>query len=150
MLSSRYSPATSTFTVPPGGDGLYYFSAFFKVDNGEMAQLDVTINGNRVCSAYGDLSHYVGNDYPQATCSGLAHMVEGRANLQMSLGFVIPQASSCGHVLLICPTLCLFAILGCSFFPGDEVQVLNGSSSDGTPLYGSTVSNYNGFTGFRL
>ncbi len=89
MFYFRYNPLTATFTVPPGGDGLYYFSTFLRVDDGEFAVFDVAINGNRFCTASGD-NHINGADYPQATCSGLAHLMEGNDDTKESVCLIYP------------------------------------------------------------
>ncbi len=88
MFYFRYNPDTSTFTVPPGGDGLYYFSTFLLVDDGEYAEFEVTINGNRFCRALGDNSS--GPEAPQATCSALAHLVEGNVDTKQSVCLIYP------------------------------------------------------------
>ena len=52
----RYDSSTGTFTVAPGGEGFYYFSAYFHVTANEYALFDIQINGVVLCSAYGDRS----------------------------------------------------------------------------------------------
>ena len=46
----RYDITTGVFTVPPGGDGLYYFSTFLTAESGESATFDMLLNGERICS----------------------------------------------------------------------------------------------------
>ena len=71
----RYDSTTGNFTVPPGGGGLYYFSTYLFVDNGEQGVSNIWVNGEILCTATGDGDN--GNDYQQATCSGLVQLAEG-------------------------------------------------------------------------
>ncbi len=54
FLMLRYDSTTGTFTVPPGGDGLYYFSTFLLVQDGELGRCSIKVNGATLCVAYGD------------------------------------------------------------------------------------------------
>ena len=45
--------------MPPGGAGYYYFSVFLTVDGDEAAYFDVELNGDLLCTVYGDLSESV-------------------------------------------------------------------------------------------
>ena len=65
-------------SVPPGGDGLYYFSTYLLVDLGELAYFNMVVNDVIFCSAYGDESSNSGSDYPQATCSAVVDVTEGK------------------------------------------------------------------------
>ena len=47
----RYDSSTGTFTVPPGGDGFYYFSVYLSINSIESAYFDVEVNEQRLCSA---------------------------------------------------------------------------------------------------
>ena len=76
LYSCRYDPSTGIFTVPPGGDGLYYFSTYLLVDDGEVGYFNIRVNGEVLCSAVADET--AGGDYPQAICSGLAQLTEGK------------------------------------------------------------------------
>ena len=62
------------FTVPPGGDGLYYFSTFLLIDPGEFGSFKMIVNSVVVCTAYGDQS--AGSDTTQATCSAVVDAAE--------------------------------------------------------------------------
>ncbi len=72
----RYDTSTAIFTVPTGGDGLYYFSIYLLVENGEWGEFRLWVNGEILCSAYGDAYNSPSED-PQATCSGLAQLTMG-------------------------------------------------------------------------
>ena len=66
------------FTVPPGGDRLYYFSTYLLVDLGELAYFNMVVNDEIVCSAFGDEDTNSGSDVPQATCSAVVEVTEGK------------------------------------------------------------------------
>ena len=61
--------------MPPGGDGFYYFSAYFLVNYYEFAGLDIQINGETVCTAFTDQQDPVDNG--QAACSAATYASEG-------------------------------------------------------------------------
>ena len=64
------------FTVPPGGDGMYYFSMFLTVDYGEAAFFDMMLNAERICSVMGD--HMASSqDLSTASCSAVAEVSTG-------------------------------------------------------------------------
>ena len=71
----RYDSTTGTFTVPPSGDGFYYFSAYFRVVHEEYAGFDIQINGAMICTAYTDNEEVF--DQGQAACSGATYATEG-------------------------------------------------------------------------
>ncbi len=72
-----YDPSTGAFTVPPGGDGLYYFSIYLSVDDGEHGWFNIRVNGGILWTAEGDLNADGTYDNPQATSSGLAQLTQG-------------------------------------------------------------------------
>ena len=84
----RYDSDTGVFTVPPGGDGLYYFSTYLAVESDEYASFHMMLNGEVLCSAVGD--HDEGDDVsvPQATCSATADLTEG-INYINNLKFIL-------------------------------------------------------------
>ena len=69
--------------VPPGGEGLYYFSIYLLVDSGERGQFSIRVNGQILCTAYGD-DEESSADAPQSTCSLLAQLTEGNSNLHFN------------------------------------------------------------------
>ena len=71
----RYDSTTGTFTVPPAGDGFYYFSAYFVVYYYEFAYIDIQLNGQTLCTAYTDQQEPF--DDGQAACSAAAYAIEG-------------------------------------------------------------------------
>ena len=74
----RYDSTTGTFTVLPGGDGLYYFSVYFTVYYYEYAFFDIQINGDTICGAYGETDSLTFADYVHTTCSATTYAAEGR------------------------------------------------------------------------
>ena len=67
----RYDSTTGTFTVPPGGDGYYYFSVYLRVNGDEAGTFDVEINGELLCTAYSDLTESSSTDDQITSCSGV-------------------------------------------------------------------------------
>ena len=68
LTASRYKSATGTFTVPPGGDGIYYYSVYLLVQDDEYSSFDIELNGDFLCTAYNDQQDTVFEEGP-ATCS---------------------------------------------------------------------------------
>ena len=92
------------FTVPPGGDGLYYFSTYLLVDNDDYIgyrYFNIVVNEVTVCSAWGDKSNNKGSANPQATCSAVVDVVEGR----LSFIFQEMNIQSCFDLLVTCQSL---------------------------------------------
>ena len=52
----RYDETTGVFTVPSGGDGVYYFSTYLEVDYDEYGDFDMLLNDEIICTAVGDHS----------------------------------------------------------------------------------------------
>ena len=79
-LKCRYDSSTGMFTVPPGGNGFYYFSTFLVVNHDEYGSFEIRINGEILCTAYTE-QHDQSFDPGQAACSGAAYVTEGMNNL---------------------------------------------------------------------
>ena len=73
----RYDSGTGTFTVPPGGEGFYYFSSYMRVYGDESAEFDIEINGARICSVTADLTDSPIGDREITSCSGATYLLEG-------------------------------------------------------------------------
>ena len=71
----RYDNTTGVFTVPPGGDGTYFFNAYFFVPASEYARLNMVVNDEVVCTADGDHTNLA--DFATASCSAVVDAVEG-------------------------------------------------------------------------
>ena len=76
VLICSYNSTTGTFTVPPGGDGFYYFSIYLFAASGEYARFDIHINGLRLCTASTDQDGSPG-DRCQAACSAASYVSSG-------------------------------------------------------------------------
>ena len=57
LFISSYDTTTGTFTVPPGGDGVYYFSVYLTVEPAEWARFDIRFNEDFIYSTYPDHSN---------------------------------------------------------------------------------------------
>ena len=58
----RYDSTTGTFTVPPGGDGFYYFSVFFTLTVSERVYFNVDHNGEEISTIFSDLNRIPSGD----------------------------------------------------------------------------------------
>ena len=67
------------FKVPPGGDGLYYFSTYLLVEDGHYAYFNIVLNDVIICSAYGDGE--LGGDQTQATCNAVVDVAGGKMKI---------------------------------------------------------------------
>ena len=71
---SRYDYSTGTFTLPPGGEGYYYFSTYILVPPGEWADFLMLLNGETHCNA---VANHSGTDNGPAVCGGACYLREG-------------------------------------------------------------------------
>ena len=55
----RYDAATGVFTVPPGGEGYYFFAAHFTVSHSEAELINLRVKGEIICSNYEDTYKYI-------------------------------------------------------------------------------------------
>ena len=75
-LGNGYNGETGEFFTPVGGAGLYFFYAHFQVQQGERAQMDIRVNGSRICQmAENDGS---ANGYPGSSCGAAVVLEEGK------------------------------------------------------------------------
>ena len=114
------------FTVPPGGDGLYYFSLFLYVDIDEVAFFHMRLNDDVICAARPDHGGSGALDYTSGSCSSVVNADAGKS------------CSSKKNNNWRC------------LFTGDEVQVVLVGSDDNTPLDVSISLRVNEFNGFRI
>ena len=63
-----YDNIVGMFTVPPGGDGVYYFSTYVLVSPGEGARFDMRPNDVVICSTYPDQSESAETDVAPGSC----------------------------------------------------------------------------------
>ena len=93
LIVYRYDITTGIFTVPPGGDGFYYFSVFLVVNVDEYGTFDLDLNGETLCTAYADTTD-TPDDEGTAACSATTYAVAGlllsSRNIYISI-FIGPQ-----------------------------------------------------------
>ena len=76
LFISSYNSTTGVFTVPPGGDGVNYFSTYLYVSDGEYGRFNMMLNDDTVCSLYPD--HFdSGDDSVPGTCSAVVDVMAG-------------------------------------------------------------------------
>ena len=63
--------------MPPGGDGFYFFSVYFRVHGEIAATFDIEINQELICTARSELTESPSTDSEITTCSGVTYAVEG-------------------------------------------------------------------------
>ena len=71
--------------MPPGGDGMYYFSTFNVVDAGEYAVLNVEVNGDILCQTQHD-SNDSPNERGTGTCAVTQNLQEGETLIFLPSG----------------------------------------------------------------
>ena len=98
FIGFRYESTNGTFTVPPGGDGFYYFSTYLLFEGGHYGFFDIQVEGDTLCTARTDEddSSYVG----QAACSAATYVSEGIKLLCYDFTFIVvwsitPSVYSC-------------------------------------------------------
>ena len=76
-LTFSYDSTTGLFTVPPGGDGIYYFSTYLLAQQGELGRVDLMLNDDIMCSTLPDRNN--GDlDYAPGSCSAVVDVVAGK------------------------------------------------------------------------
>ena len=63
--------------MPPGGDGVYYFSTYLLVDYNEVAVFDMTLNDDVICSTRPHHNNSGVNDTPPGSCSAVVDVLTG-------------------------------------------------------------------------
>ena len=67
------------FTVPPGGDGWYYFFAHFRVFGDKYALFNMQLNSNYLCTMVeDDTGEETGDDGSQGACGTVIYAEEGK------------------------------------------------------------------------
>ena len=65
--------------MPPGGDGMYYFSTYLLVEIGDYGVFYITLNDDIICSTFPD--HFdSGPDVATGSCSAVVDVVAGNKN----------------------------------------------------------------------
>ena len=57
LFICSYDSTTGVFTVPPGGDGVYYFSMYLLVQIGEVGIFGMRLNDDVICDVFPDRFH---------------------------------------------------------------------------------------------
>ncbi len=78
VVYSSYNNNTGIFTVPIGGAGIYYFSAYFMIGWEKLGQFVLGSTEGEICRAMGDHDSSGAQDFSQAGCSGVAQLEEGK------------------------------------------------------------------------
>ena len=65
------------FTVPLGGNGVYYLSTYVSVSPGEAARFDMRLNDVVICSIYPDHSESAETDVAPGSCSAVVDVIAG-------------------------------------------------------------------------
>ena len=81
MLFFSYNNATGEFTVPPGGDGLYFFYINFFADDADITNFVVRVNGVRdLCYARADMNNVAVSDNGTPSCGAVATVSAGKGS----------------------------------------------------------------------
>ena len=86
---SRYNSTTGEFTVPPGGDGLYFFYMNLRLSDQESAYFRIMKNAAEACRAVTDFDNAGVNDFGMISCGTLDLVAEG--NNLSSFVIVVPS-----------------------------------------------------------
>ena len=78
LFISSYDSTTGVFTVPTGGDGVYYFSTYLLVQPGKRGQFDMQLNDDVICMTYPDHSANGDFDFAPGSCSATVDSVAGK------------------------------------------------------------------------
>ena len=70
--------------MPPGEDGVYYFSVYLTVEPAEWARFDIRFNDDFICSTYPDHSN-LESGYVPGSCSAVVDAVAGRGPFSPSV-----------------------------------------------------------------
>ena len=77
------------FTVPSGGDEVYYFSTYLLGDDGEYARFDMRLKDDIICSTYPDHNNNGLIDLAPGSCSAIVNLVAGKLCFEYIIQFEI-------------------------------------------------------------
>ena len=63
------------FTVPPGGDGVYYFSTYLLVDRRQFGHFNIQLNGTNICAI--ENQNLDSSTYGSASCNAVVRLTAG-------------------------------------------------------------------------
>ncbi len=105
-VSFRCDNETGVFTVPIGGNGTYFFSAYVLADDLEYAELAIMRgDGGAICSMYANTQG--SSAFEQVGCSGVAVLEEGEFQLLLQADF------SENRTILFSPPSVFFCFCSC-------------------------------------
>ena len=76
-LGDGYDETTGLFTVPPGGDGLYYFYTHLQFLPDEYSNFIIRLNGDDLCDVFEDNDN---GDYGMSSCGAAVVLEEGKSH----------------------------------------------------------------------
>ena len=83
----RYDSNTGVFTVPHGGDGVYYFSVYVLVEDGEGGIFDMRLNDDVICTTFPDHSFSGDLDFASGSCSAVVNVIAGNGYFTRIMNF---------------------------------------------------------------
>ena len=78
LFCCSYDSTTGVFTVPSGGDGIYYFSTYVLGEDGEWSRFDMRLNDDVICTAQPDHDNNGEIDPAAASCSAVVDVMAGK------------------------------------------------------------------------
>ena len=76
-IGGGYDETTGLFTVPPGGDGLYYFYTHLQFLPDEYSNFIIRLNGDDLCDVFEDNDN---GDYGMSSCGAAVVLEEGKSH----------------------------------------------------------------------
>ena len=76
-LGDGYDETTGLYTVPPGGDGLYYFYTHLQFLPDEYSNFIIRLNGDDLCDVFEDNDN---GDYGMSSCGAAVVLEEGKSH----------------------------------------------------------------------
>ena len=67
--------------MPPGRDGVYYFSTHLTINQDDFGIFSIELNGDVICSALGDQNTSSTGDSGATSCSAIADVVAGKISI---------------------------------------------------------------------
>ena len=149
-IGNGYDGSTGQFTVPPGGDGLYYLYAHFLFNRGKLVWIRMQVNDLDLCVAFEDGVN--APSYGGGSCGAVVPLQEGSLTMIRRFKGQISFKTNNLVMLVFCTgysaknfdfVRTLFLLF---LFVGDVVHMRVTNTPDDTPLYshGSPASSFSG------
>ena len=84
--------------MPPGGDGIYFFSTYLLGSMGEFAEFEMMLNDEMICSTYPDHNHNGAMDFAPASCTAVVEAFAGECICSIQsihLIVIVPSLLKC-------------------------------------------------------